>query len=96
MANNIFCTLKEEVLKINLAEDSQSIFVEIPEAIKQRINCTIKEENLNFTLSQSDSLIRVTITGGLKGEEGHTHANKEMLDSLRYDVFYRCYLLRDN
>jgi len=96
MSEKIYCTLKEEVLKINLAEDTPSIFVEIPESIRQRINCTIKEENLNFILSPIESLIRVTIVGGLKGEEGHTHPNKEMLDSLRYDIDYRCFLLRNN
>jgi hypothetical protein len=58
MSESIYCTLKEEILKINLVEDNQSIFVEIPEIIKQRINCTIKEENLNFCLSSIDSIIR--------------------------------------
>jgi hypothetical protein len=96
MTKNIFCSIKENSFLINLTEDRQSILVEMPEDIHQKINCAVKENTFNFRLSPIETFIRVNIAGGLKGEEGHTHPNKEMLDSLRYDAAYQCYLLKDN
>jgi len=92
MADNIFCTIQEQNLNINLRE-SDNINIDLAEIQKININLV---ENEKFNINLAEDIIKVIIEGGLKGESGHTHSNLEMLESLRYDYGYKAFLVKDN
>jgi hypothetical protein len=91
--DNIFCTIEEQNLDINLL-DTENINVNLLEE-DQKINIKLAE-NEEFDINLSENIIKVIIEGGLKGESGHTHSNLEMLESLRYDYNYKAFLVKDN
>jgi len=58
----------------------------------QPINVLLIKESFNFSFTEIP-LINITIEGGLKGESGHIHSNKEILDSIYFDNQLKNFLI---
>jgi len=58
----------------------------------QPINVSLTKETL-IDVSLTESVINVVMEGGLKGESGHIHANKELLDSIYFDNQLKNFLI---
>jgi len=109
MADTILCTIKEEKFNINLVDNNQDIkvtiqgggvienFAELISQYKIMLK-TIYDIDENGIVDYAEAIKsgnNVLTYLALKNtiDKAHEHANKTLLDSIRYDSDYRAFLI---